>query len=314
MAFMPAERTIVNVIAVLALLDGVLLWSKDVGVDVVGYAGMVGCGLGAMALGQFYRHIRPNQSIAATATAAGLFILFTIVGSIFNYLLLPLSREPTDIALARFDAFFGFHWPSFVEWASHYPRIGVLLQVVYATSLPQLLIVIFVLGFSGRLRLLHHFLLTGVIGALLAIICWSFFPSFGASSIYHLPQAVTDAVPLAVGPDYGAELVELGRHGSTYLSPKNVLGVIGFPSFHTVMAAMSAVFMIRIRWLGPIFLVVNVLMMPAIIIQGGHNLADLMGGLAVFAIAYRLAALALHQREHGPAERESASPAIKALP
>ncbi|KRB53036.1 hypothetical protein ASE04_07370 [Rhizobium sp. Root708] len=311
---MPAERIIMTIVAALALLDGVLLWSKDVGVDVVGYAGMVGCGLGAMALGQFYRHVRRNQSIAATATAAGLFILFTIVGSIFNYLLLPLAREPIDIALARFDASFGFHWPIFVEWASHYPRIGMVLQTVYATSLPQLLVVIFVLGFSGRLRLLHHFLLTGVIGALLAIVCWSFFPSFGASSIYQLPQAVTDAVPLAVGPGYGAELVELGRHGATYLSPHNVLGVIGFPSFHTVMAAMSAFFIMRIRWLGPIFLVVNALMMPAIVIQGGHNLADVVGGLAVFAVAYRLAALALNQRERGPANAESASSTIKALP
>jgi hypothetical protein len=312
MVFLPAERIIVTVIAALAVLDGILLWSKDVGIDVVGYAGMIGCGLGALALGQFYRHVRRNQSIAATATAAGLFILFTIVGSIFNYLLLPIAREPVDVALAHFDALFGFDWPRFVEWASHYPRIGMALQAVYATSLPQLLFVIFVLGFSGRLRLLQHFLLTGVIGALLAIICWSFFPSFGASSIYSLPQAVTDAVPLAVGPEYGAELIELGRNGMSYISPKNVLGVIGFPSFHTVMAAMSAVFMMRIRWVGPFFLVLNAVMMPAIVIQGGHNLADVIGGLAVFAMSYALAAAALRQAESSSEKTRAASPAIKA--
>ncbi|MDM9643977.1 phosphatase PAP2 family protein [Rhizobium sp. S163] len=312
MVFLPAERIIVTVIAALAVLDGILLWSKDVGIDVVGYAGMIGCGLGALALGQFYRHVRRNPSIAATATAAGLFILFTIAGSIFNYLLFPIAREPVDLALARFDALFGFDWPRFVEWASHYPRIGMALQAVYATSLPQLLVVIFVLGFSGRLRLLQHFLLTGVVGALLAIICWSFFPSFGASSIYSLPKAVTDAVPLAVGPEYGAELVALGRTGATYISPKNVLGVIGFPSFHTVMAAMSAVFMMRIRWIGPIFLVLNATMMPAIVIQGGHNLVDVFGGLAVFAISYALAAVALRQAESSSVKTRTASSSIKA--
>ncbi|MBO9124107.1 MULTISPECIES: phosphatase PAP2 family protein [unclassified Rhizobium] len=312
MVFLPAERIIITVIAALAVLDGILLWSKDVGIDVVGYAGMVGCGLGAMALGQFYRHVRRNASIAATATAAGLFILFTIAGSVFNYLLFPIVRDPVDPALARFDAFFGFNWPLFVEWASHYPRIGMVLRVVYATSLPQLLVVIFVLGFSGRLRILQHFLLTGVIGALLAIICWSFFPSYGASSIYSLPQAVTDAVPLAVGPDYNAGVVELGRSGATYISPKNVLGIIGFPSFHTVMAAMSVVFMIRIRWVGPAFLVLNTVMMPAVVIQGGHNLVDVIGGLVVFTISYALAAVALRQTESGSARTRAASPAIKA--
>ncbi len=306
MVFVPAERVIITVIAVLAALDAALLWLKDVGIDVVGYAGMVACGLGALLLGQFYRHVRKNQAIAATATAAGLFIWFTIAGSVFNYLLLPLTTEPIDGDLARFDALFGFHWPGFVEWASNYPRVGMLLQAVYATSLPQLLVIIFVLGFSGRLRMLHHFLLTGVIGALLAIICWSFFPSFGASSIYQLPKAVTDAVPLAVGPEYGAALVELGRHGAGFLSPRNVLGVIGFPSFHTVMATMSAVFMMRIRRLGLIFLALNALMMPAIVIQGGHNLADVLGGIVVFGLAYSLAGIALRQLKNDSACRQAA--------
>jgi hypothetical protein len=297
MVFLPAERFIVTVIAALALLDLNLIWWKDVGFDVVSYAGLVACGASAIALGQFYRHVRPNEGIAATATAAGLFVLFTIVGSVFNYLLLPLRFHPVDPVLARFDELLGFHWPSFVTWASQYPRTGMLLQAVYTTSLPQLLAILFFLGFSGRIRLLHHFLLTGVIGALLAIVCWSFFPSFGASSIYRLPKEVTDAVPLAVGPDYGAQLVELGRHGATYLSPKNVLGVIGFPSFHTVMAAMSACFLLRFGVLAVPFVVLNALMVPAILIQGGHNLADVIGGLVVFAIAYRLAGAALRQSE-----------------
>jgi hypothetical protein len=297
MVFLPAERFIVTIIAVLASLDVVLLSWKGVGFDVAGYAALVACGASAIAIGQFYRHVRPNEGIAATATAAGLFVLFTIVGSVFNYLLLPLLFHPVDPVLARIDEQLGFHWPSFVTWASQYPRAGMLLQAVYATSLPQLLAILFFLGFSGRIRLLHHFLLTGVIGALLAIVCWSFFPSFGASSIYRLPKDVTDAVPLAVGPDYGAQLVELGRHSATYLSPKNVLGLIGFPSFHTVMAAMSACFLLRFGLLAVPFLIVNALMVPAILIQGGHNLADVIGGLAVFAIAYRLAGAALSQCE-----------------
>jgi hypothetical protein len=297
MAFLSAERFIITVIAALALLDASLLFWKGVGIDVVGYTGLVACGLMAIGIGQFYRRVRLNEGIAATATAAGLFILFTLVGSVFNYLLLPLSSAPVDHTLARVDAMLGFDWPRFVTLASHYPRVGLLLQAVYATSLPQLLAILFFLGFSGRIRVLHHFLLTGVIGALLAIICWSFFPSFGASSIYQLPKEVTDAVPLAVGPDYGRQLIELGRQGANYLSPQNVLGVIGFPSFHTVMAAMSACFMLRIRLLAVPFAILNALMVPAIIIQGGHNLVDLIGGLLVFAVSYHLAGMAMTQCE-----------------
>ena len=297
MAFLPAERFIILIIATLALLDAGLLLLKGVGIDVVGYASLIACGAFLLLLGQFYRRFRHNDRIAATATAAGLFVLFTIAGSIFNYLLLPLRFPTIDLRLASLDAALGFDWPAFVTWASQYPRAGALLQMIYTTSLPQLIVVLLVLGFGGRTRLLHHFLLTGVLGALAAIICWFFFPSFGASSIYELPSDVTHRVPLAVGPDYGAQLVELGRNGAAYLTPRNVLGLIGFPSFHTVMAAMSACFMLRCGALGLLFLLLNVLMMPAIVIQGGHNLADVFGGLLIFCVAYILASASLRQLE-----------------
>jgi uncharacterized membrane protein len=63
------------------------------------------------------------------------------------------------------------------------------------------------------------------------------------------------------------------------------------------MAAMSACFLLRFGVLAVPFVVLNALMVPAILIQGGHNLADVIGGLVVFAIAYRLAGAALRQSE-----------------
>jgi hypothetical protein len=77
----------------------------------------------------------------------------------------------------RFDAALGFPLADICHLGvAISTRAGMLLQAVYATSLPQLLAILFFLGFSGRIRQLHHFLMTGVIGALLAIVCWSFFP------------------------------------------------------------------------------------------------------------------------------------------
>ncbi|KQV81352.1 phosphatase PAP2 family protein [Rhizobium sp. Root1220] len=300
MAFLPAERFIISIIMTLMLLDGCLLLAKGVEIDVAGYARLVACGLFLLGLGQFYRHVRRNERIAVTAIAAGLFVLFTIAGSIFNYLLLPLQFQFIDPTLGRFDEALGFHWPAFVTWASQYQRAGMLLHAVYATSLPQLLAILLILGFCGHIRLLHHFLITGIVGALLAIIFWFFLPSFGASAIYELPPEVTEAVPLAVGPEYNAQVVELGRNGVTYLTPRNVLGLIGFPSFHTIMAAMSACFMIRRGALAVPFLVLNTLMVPAILIQGGHHLVDMFGGLLAFGLAYMLADAALRECERTP--------------
>lgn len=295
MVFLPAERFIVTIISVLASLDVVLLSWKGVGFDVAGYASMVGCGVFAIGLGQFYRTVRRNDRIAATTTAAGLFILFTIVGSIFNYLLLPVYFNPIDERLMQLDQVFGYSWPDLVAWTARRPTIGLGLHVVYMSSLAQLLVAIFALGFTGRIQALHHFLMTGVIGALLAIVIWFFAPSIGPSAFHRLPKEVLDAMPLAVDSYYGAELSRLLREGTNYLTPKNVLGLIAFPSFHMVMACMSVCFLARVRFLFLPALVLNAAMMPAILVHGGHHLVDLIGGAATFAIAYALAARVLRE-------------------
>lgn len=283
MFLFPAERLILRIIAALLLIDVVMIVHKGLGVDLPGYAGSVGCGLLMVMFGQLYRVRRPNERIASALTAAGLFILFSIAGSIFNYMFLPIAFEPIDPLLFKVDAMLGYSWPGVVTWAATYPWIGKLLFVVYATSLPQLLLIVLALGFTGKYRMLHHFLLTGVIGALLSIAFWVCFPTFGAKAYHALPQWVSQTIPMAVDPAYGQELMRLGREGVTYLTPKNVLGLIGFPSFHIFMACMSVFFVPR--HVVPIVIIgtLNVLMLPAVLVQGGHHLSDVFGGMMTFA-------------------------------
>lgn len=296
MLFLPAERFILTLIATLLFLGGILIVMKGVKVDFAAYAGLASIGASSLALGQYYRRFRPDTRISATLTATGLFLIFSMAGSIFNYMLLPTHFAPVDPFLSRIDAMLGFDWPSFVTRISLYPVLGDLLRLVYFSSLPQLILVILVLGMSGDEATLHRFLLTGIIGALLSILCWSFFPSFGASSMHEVPDTVLQAMPIAVGPAYGAELVRLGQEGVSYLTPRNVLGLIGFPSFHTVMACMSVCFLARVRFLFWPVAAVNLVMVPAILVQGGHHLTDVFGGVAIFCIAYVLAGNVLRQR------------------
>lgn len=295
MLFLPAERSILTIIATLLLLGAALIVAKDIDVDIVGYAGLAAIGLSALGLGQYYRVFRPDVRISATLTATGLFLIFSMAGSIFNYMLLPVHFSPIDATLSRIDAALGFDWPTFVIWISGYPLFADLLRIVYFSSMPQLVLVILILGFFVDVPTLHRFLLTGIFGALLSILCWSLFPSFGASSVHSVPQAVLDAMPIAVGPAYGAELVRLGQEGVSSLTPRNVLGLIGFPSFHTVMACMSVCFATRIRFLFLPLAAVNAIMIPAILVQGGHHLCDVLGGVGIFCLAYTLAGILLRQ-------------------
>lgn len=295
MRFLPGEWFVVRIILVLAALDAVLLYFKNIPVDIVGYVSVIGIGLFLVAAGQYYRVVRNEGRLALALVAAGLFVLFTIIGSVFNYMFLPNTFAPIDDFLMQVDAAMGYHWPSLLTWISHYPWFGTFLYQVYFTSLPQLLVIILVLGFMGQAQALHRFLLTGVIGALLAIVIWALFPNFGAKSFHDLPQSVLEAFPIAVTPAYGDALLALSRDGVDYLSPKNVLGLIGFPSFHTVMACMSVCFVPRHRILMPVIFCLNAFMAVAILVQGGHHLIDMIGGVGVFAMAYALSGMTMRR-------------------
>lgn len=297
MRFYPAEAVVLRIMAVLGGLDIALICAKGVNVDIVGYATAIAIGVGMIAGGQYYRCIRDEGRIALAATAAGMFVLFSILGSIFNYMFLPILFVPIDALLFRVDAALGYSWPDVVTWAAEHPWIGTTLHFVYFTSLPQLLIIILMLGFRGEQGLLHRFLLTGVFGALISIMFWVFFPTFGAKAYHTLPTFVLDTIPLAVDPAYGTELMQLGREGVDYLSPKNVLGLIGFPSFHIVMACMSVCFAPRIPVVFGVIAALNALMLPAVLVQGGHHLSDIFGGITIFAVAFALANLTMRSFE-----------------
>lgn len=234
-----AERLIsIITLTIFAINAAMITWS-GLRIDAIGYAGVISVGLMLIGLGQFYRRSGRSEGIAQVAIGTGLLVLFTNAASMFNYLLLPIGPWRIDGTLMVLDAYLGYSWPDFVAATATIPLLGDILRVVYLSSLVQMIVVILTLGFAGRQIELHRFLLTGVIAALLTIGIWGVLPSSGPASFHLLPADVTAAINLVVGPSYGLELNRLAVEGPALISPKNALGLIAFPSYHTVMACMA---------------------------------------------------------------------------
>lgn len=285
-----AEITAILFLAALASAGGVLIVTKAQAIDWPSYVPGILAAFVAIALGLTYRAMERSEGIALGSIATGLFVLFTIAASILNYLLFPLATPTIDVILTRIDSLFGYHWPDFVAAVGTMPWLGTILARIYLSSLPQLVLVVILLGFMEKPVALHRFLLTGMIGATLSIAIWWLAPSFGPSTMYDIPDALADRIDLVVRNDYGAELQRLAVEGSSLITARDTLGVIAFPSFHTVMALM-AVWFTWATFLRIPFLVVNILMVPAILAHGGHHLIDLAGGVAVFFLALGVAGL-----------------------
>lgn len=289
MRLLPAEKVMAFIILALTVINLAFLAVRPIKVDVAGYAVVIAIGMFLMATGQYYRGWRNEENIAMATTGAALFTLFTIAGSVFNYMLLPVSGERIDTMLAAIDGMLGFHWPDAVNWVAQYPWLNQLMAFVYATSLPQLILVVCVLGFGGHRQQLHKFLLSGLFGALITIGFWRMFPSAGASSVHAAADLWRQGAALVADYQYVEEVKRVIAEGAREISPKSALGLIAFPSFHMVMACMAVFYMHQHRLLFAGLASINTIMLPAIVVHGNHHLVDVFGGLAAFALAALLA-------------------------
>jgi hypothetical protein len=290
------EFAILGMVLGLAVLDVTIIFIRGIGVDWLAYLSAFSIALGLILLGAFYRYYRKDEKLAAPIIGTGLFIAFTLVASVFNYLLMPVAFPLIDEWLLALDASFGYSWRTTVEWAATYPRLSLVLRHIYFSSLPQLIVVVLVLGFSGRHQALGEFLTVGIYGVMMCMAIWFFVPSLGPTTLLNVSDHVVDAASLGVTPSYGAELLRLAAHGESYLTPSKVLGLIAFPSFHMVMALMAVYYLWRVPYVRWVALGINLLMVPAILIHGGHFAVDLVAGLVVFLITVHFVKLFIQEK------------------
>ncbi|WP_245475565.1 phosphatase PAP2 family protein [Mesorhizobium sp. M7A.F.Ca.US.006.01.1.1] len=280
-----------------------LAWDKDVTVALHSHLFSIGFAIVMTALGQFYRRVRKAERIALTAHALALFILFSVVASLFNLLLLPRHSKPIDATLVWIDSWFGYSWPDACAWISQYPFLSHTLRQIYSLTLVQILFVFLFLGMANDRKQLHAAMLAMVSAALATIFCWALFPSSGASAYWTLDPEIDRIVGPVVNSAYGAELNRLLVEGTKDISAMRVTGLIGFPSFHTVMALMSLVAMWPYPLVRLVLILVNATLLPAILVHGGHNLMDVFGGAVITMTSWRVGLWAFEAQQRRPSSR-----------
>ncbi len=280
---MPAERMILQVSAVVIGLNLLMIYIQDAQIDWRAYGTLASITIGCFLLGQFYRVSGRSPRIGLALICTGLFPIFSWSIVMFNYLLMPTARVPLDQSLIWLDSLFGYDWPSLVAWAAEHPFINNVLRVVYMSTIPQIALLIIILGLTGRAKQLHVVMVSITITSVIAVAFWGGFPSHGPASIMNLAAEVEQLAAPLVTLDYGRNLLRMAAEGPGFISPANVKGLIAFPSYHAVLAFTAAYGMRGIKGLFPVFLIVNTIMIPATMLHGGHHMLDLVAGFALFA-------------------------------
>ncbi|MGI9351488.1 MAG: phosphatase PAP2 family protein [Rhizobiaceae bacterium] len=291
----PAEFMMLTVGMAAGLVDLALIAYKGSQIDIPAYGGLFALILFVIPLGMFYRLKGRSERIASALICSGSFIFFSACLSLFNYLLLPIVRPLIDVPIAQIDALFGFYWPDVMAFAAANPVPTLILKLAYITTIPQFAMLVVILGLSGRMRDLHVMITSVTITATLTICFWGLFPTLGAKSMYILPPEIWAAINPVVNEEYANDLLHIGANGPGLISPKEIRGLIAFPSYHAVLA-FTAIYSARnVPFVAQAFFVLNLLILPGIFIHGGHHLLDLPSGFVMFAFGTWLARRAVYR-------------------
>jgi membrane-associated phospholipid phosphatase len=177
-----------------------------------------------------------------------------------------------------------------MAFVASYPAANAALKIIYLSVLPQVAVLVVAQGLIGRPERIYGLCLAVSAGAAISIFTWTLMPSFGAFSVYDVSKL---HMALALDTSYAHQLTGLLAHGPGRISPTDAKGLIGFPSYHATLALLVTWYardLKLIRWLA---LGINVVVIAATPVQGGHHVIDVLAGFVVAALAIAFANLVM---------------------
>jgi len=285
----PISLVFLTLAAGIGLADWV--WAQEAGFAVAGhaYARLAAISGLLWLAGWFYETRRPEPRLAAMFTCAAFLVAFTAAGSVLNAMLLTVAGPRMDWLFARADIAMGFDWPAAMRAIVNYPTFLAILKQAYAVLLPEIALGVVILATFGGASPVYRFSLAVAVGALICIFIWALFPAFGAMSVYALDPATAARLHVPVDRAYGETLIRMLGEGPGLIAPDNMKGLIGFPSFHAVLALLLMWYFRTLRGIRWIVWIVNGLVIVSTPIAGGHHVVDVLAGAPVALLAAGIA-------------------------
>jgi hypothetical protein len=234
-----------------------------------------------------YCSVRFSASIGTTAGFCLAMGLGNLLGAKAGYLVYAASKPfpLIDSELYQADQWLGFDWLTMLHWFEHHPLLVSLTRLAYDQAGSQVILALPILLLAGQNRRLMMLVAAGLLALTLVHLIAIFLPAIGAYGYLGLTPADHPGVILSSEGRTVAHV--LGLRGAAPFDPSRIgtMGLITFPSFHTVLAVHAAWAFWRIpmlRWLAIVF---NVLVWLGTLLHGSHHLTDTIAGAAVAVVS-----------------------------
>ncbi len=226
--------------------------------------------------------------LGAKRLACALFsstILFAIVLiALLETALLATHGHPfADPVFAAADAVIApwLDWQSVAAWFLRHPVVSGVCEWVYHSIAWQPFALIMALCWSRRLPEVWRFIGMWTFALIICQIVFALYPGVGAYVFHHVDPALASPTSEAVSSGQLRLLTKLRAASMTRIDAGCIGGIITFPSFHAVAAALLARGYWRIPALRWPFAALNAAMLATAVPMGGHYFVDLVAGLAV---------------------------------
>jgi membrane-associated phospholipid phosphatase len=225
----------------------------------------------------WYCRWRPLPKLIDFAEMTVWSVLLTNILSLLIQIAGRSNRPLQDRALAGIDARMHFETAFFVQLARQIPAFHAATYLVYA-SLPVLILAaILIPSLKGHADASRGYILGIVLSAVVTAALFALWPAAGPWTTENFSPAKDQAAVTAY-------LTLLHSHGPVVLDMKNG-GIVSFPSFHVVLAILSAFALGSIRSLRAPAWILAILICVSTVLTGWHYGIDVLGGLAVAVVS-----------------------------
>lgn len=234
-------------------------------------------GLLILAAALWYCQWRPLPRLIEACELAIWAVVFSDVLAILIQIAGRSPRPLVDSQLAGLDARLHFQTSSAVHLAAHLHGLKIGLGLSYALVSPLVIIAVLLLPFCGYATSARRFIVAIVVAAFLTAAMFALWPAAG-------PWRTEGFRPTATQARITAYLLLLKSHAAVALDMQDA-GIVAFPSFHVVLAILSAAALSSIRVLRILVWVIAALICASTLTTGWHYLVDVAAGLAVAAVS-----------------------------
>ncbi len=274
------------VVLAAAAVDGFSIWFRS----------FLGPGVTCLLLAagaRYYALSRDEPHLSSALQSTAQLMAFAAVAAPLSYVAAAAALPLQDAVFNNLDQALGLHWRGLLALMQRWPVLHLLMRLIYMSMMPQMALLVLLLGFTGRLAWLRVYMLAFVFAALITIALSALAPAEGV----WLHDGIRSGNAALLPVSHTSWPVFLGlRDGSVrVLMAMGAEGIITFPSLHAALAVILIAGFWPVpaaRWPAA---ALNALMLAATPIDGSHYFVDVIAGVAI-AIVSLLAARALVAR------------------